>query len=69
VWNLFKSQPDEHSNRVMRALDVLMQADKSGQKGYGEAYALWSKNCYVCGKLLTDPISISLGIGPICRGE
>lgn len=23
--------------------------------------------CYCCGKSLTDPISIQLGIGPICR--
>jgi len=26
-------------------------------------------NCYVCGRTLTDELSRSLGIGPICRGE
>ena len=24
-------------------------------------------NCRVCGKVLTDPISVELGIGPVCR--
>jgi hypothetical protein len=70
VWNLFMKEGDEHGHkgRVMEALDVLLAADEEGQLDLGEAYALWSKNCYVCGRLLTDPVSIELGIGPICRG-
>ena len=31
-------------------------------------HVLTSENCYVCGKLLTDPDSIEAGIGPVCRG-
>lgn len=25
-------------------------------------------NCKICGRALTDPISIALGAGPVCRG-
>lgn len=28
-----------------------------------------STNCFACGKLLTDPTSIEMGIGPVCRGD
>lgn len=28
---------------------------------------MWSKNCEICGKPLSDPISVELGIGPVCR--
>lgn len=31
-------------------------------------HVLTSENCFVCGRLLTDPTSIEMGIGPICRG-
>ncbi len=30
-------------------------------------HVLTSENCFVCGRLLTDPTSIEMGIGPICR--
>ncbi len=30
-------------------------------------HVLTSENCFVCGKLLTDPTSIAMGIGPVCR--
>lgn len=30
-------------------------------------HVLTSGNCFVCGKLLTEPTSIELGIGPVCR--
>jgi hypothetical protein len=30
-------------------------------------HVLTSTNCFVCGKLLTDPTSIEMGIGPVCR--
>ncbi len=29
-------------------------------------HVLTSENCFVCGKLLTDPESIDRGIGPVC---
>ena len=31
-----------------------------------QQYVLTSGNCFVCGKLLTDPESIGRGIGPVC---
>jgi SNF2 family DNA or RNA helicase len=34
----------------------------------GTAIIKPSTNCCKCGKLLTDPVSIELGIGPICAG-
>ena len=29
----------------------------------------WEARCRKCGRKLTDPISLTLGIGPTCRGE
>lgn len=53
------------NGRVAEALTVVLGDPKTA----GMAYALESGNCYVCGRLLTDPTSIELGIGPICRGD
>lgn len=55
--------------RQAEALKVLMGADENAQTVYGKAYAQQSGNCYRCGRLLTDPDSISAGIGPICAGR
>ncbi len=35
----------------------------------GRQYAMQSGNCYRCGRLLTTPESIELGIGPTCRNK
>lgn len=58
VWNRFKAQ-----SVLIEAVDILLGDVEAAQKGY----ALMSENCYRCGKLLTDPTSIELGIGPKCR--
>jgi hypothetical protein len=55
--------------RQLAALKVLMSADKETTTAFGKAYAQESGNCYVCGRLLTDPVSIEDGIGPICAGR
>lgn len=55
--------------KQVAALEVLMSADEEVQTKFGKAYARESGNCYVCGRLLTDPDSIAAGIGPICEGR
>ena len=35
----------------------------------GKMFAQESGNCYVCGRVLTDPLSIETGIGPICASR
>lgn len=55
--------------KQVAALKVLMSADKATTTAFGKAYAKESGNCYVCGRLLTDPVSIEDGIGPICAGR
>lgn len=61
VWKKFQS-----AARLVEALEVLVNGDPEEA---GKRYALESGNCYVCNRTLTDPKSIELGIGPICRGE
>lgn len=34
-----------------------------------QVHILHLGKCGVCGRPLTDPVSIEVGIGPICRGE
>ena len=41
----------------------------SHQEAAGKRYAQGSGCCYACGRLLTDPLSIELGIGPTCRNK
>lgn len=35
----------------------------------GKRYAIHSNNCYICGRLLTTPESVALGLGPICAEQ
>lgn len=55
------------NERAKRAIKFLLNADEQQREQAGKTYALASGNCYVCGRTLTDPTSIQLGIGPICR--
>lgn len=55
--------------RQIAALETLLSASDESQTAYGKAYARESGNCYVCGRLLTDPDSIAAGIGPICAAR
>lgn len=50
------------------ALEALLTGALDAQQA-GEMYAQRSGKCYVCGRLLTDPVSIELGIGPVCRAK
>jgi hypothetical protein len=51
----------------MQALNQLLSDEQGGQQ-FGKQWSILNgTRCYVCGHDLTDPISIALGIGPICR--
>jgi hypothetical protein len=54
--------------RQKEAARILLTG-KVGAKEAGKAFALASGRCYICNAVLTDPTSIELGIGPICRGD
>lgn len=61
TWKRYAGKLD----RQHEAVRVLMGAESVQE--YGKAYAQQSGNCYVCGRTLTTPESISKGIGPICE--
>lgn len=61
VWKRFAEATD-----IIAALKFLAHGPKALQQA-GKAYAVASGNCYVCGRKLTDNVSIALGIGPKCR--
>jgi len=58
LWRRFGSE-----SSLVQAIEVLSGDPAAAQMGY----AMESGNCYRCGRLLTDPESITLGIGPVCR--
>lgn len=62
VWRKF-----DPNGRPARALRILLGMPDPGDAG--RAYAAASGNCWRCGKLLTDPVSIQTGLGPICRSK
>lgn len=53
--------------RQRQALDVLLQSDDAARVAAGKAFALASGTCFRCAALLTDPLSIGLGLGPDCK--
>lgn len=54
--------------RQKEAAAVLLDG-QIGHKEAGKAFAMMSGRCWKCNAVLTDPESIRLGIGPVCRGE
>lgn len=67
--NVWRKSDSEFFRKVAKMLWVM------GTTGTNNAYAAagceiqLSKACCRCNRELTDPTSIRLGIGPICRGE
>lgn len=49
------------------AMEFLLGASDEQRAETQQMYAKVSGNCYVCGRALTHPESIALGIGPECR--
>lgn len=64
IWVKYRS-----NERLKAAVQFLLNCDQHLLEHAGKTYALESGNCYVCGRTLTDPTSIRLGIGPVCRGD
>lgn len=60
LWKRFREDGE-----LPLAVGILLDDPEAAGRGY----ALASGNCYVCGRRLTEPESIELGIGPICRGK
>ena len=63
VW-----QRHQSATAVISALAVLTSGREAMVNGL-KAYGMASGKCGVCGKKLTTPASIKLGIGPICAGQ
>lgn len=66
VWNKKKGQDGKKSEFEIYAAMAwkLFRGDNSGFENCTVDSACC---CYRCGRLLTDPISIQTGIGPVCR--
>lgn len=64
VWYRFRN-----NEKLLGALGYLLTLDDEKLHEAGFTYALQSGNCYVCGRTLTVPASITRGIGPICAGK
>ena len=61
IWSKFKTD-----GNLAKALHTLLSADKETRLDYGEAYAIESGNCSICGRKLTVPASLNRGMGPVC---
>lgn len=61
IWAKFKGD-----SVLATALRTLLTLDKEAQIDRGNAYAVASGNCFVCGRKLTVPASIHRGMGPKC---
>lgn len=63
IWKRFRAHGD--TTRLVRALHVLHEDPAAA----GEAYAIRSSNCAMCGHTLTVPASVHRGLGPVCAGK
>ena len=65
---VYKKQIGTETAKAGLALVSLLRQDALGQRLTEAGYTvLESRRCYRCQRLLTDPISISVGMGPECR--
>jgi len=62
MWSIWKRFRDGDTSRLERGLEVLHQDPATA----GEAYAIRSSNCAMCGHTLTVPASVNRGLGPVC---
>jgi hypothetical protein len=63
VWASDTRYPIQNPGERNRILEAI-KADPDAGPRFGREIG----RCYVCGRTLTDELSRSLGIGPICRG-
>jgi hypothetical protein len=62
---LFRKNEGKYKDIVAAAKVLIKYLDKTHE--FGAQYAMRSKNCYRCNRVLTDPESIAASMGPICR--
>lgn len=67
LWGRFLANSDQSA--IREALQGLLFGSIDGARAAGEAYALQSGRCWVCGRKLTVPASLHAGMGPICAGR
>jgi uncharacterized protein DUF6011 len=65
VWKKYKA--NAAASKAIKALNMLITSDDP--MSAMREYVLRSSRCGVCGRKLTTPDSIRLGIGPICKGK
>lgn len=64
VWASDARWPVMNKDEVSRILNAISLDPDAGPR-FGREIG----RCYVCGRTLTDELSRSLGIGPVCRGS
>ena len=64
-----QASDDYHPVRDPRSLVSVLAKISNDPVGAAKLYASELGNCYACNRTLTDPESISLGIGPVCRNK
>jgi len=75
IWSsaFFKQQKIKISTtqraELYEAVQFICGMDPDQLLKSGEAYALRSGRCFMCGRTLTVPSSISAGLGPICAAK
>lgn len=51
------------------ALSVLLASSEERQEAFGTSFARRTGKCWRCGRELTDPVSVEMGVGPVCVGK
>lgn len=70
VLTIFTSRLNVSVHGVTPAeIETMLKVIDLDPKAAAAAHGIESGNCSVCGRDLTDPKSIALGIGPVCLGN
>jgi len=67
LWKQFAASARDQKLPILTALDTLVTS--ADPIAHMREYVLRSARCGVCGRKLTTPDSIRLGIGPVCAGN
>ena len=67
LWQKFAASARAEKLPILNALDTLITS--ADPISHMREYVLRSARCGVCGRKLTTPDSIRLGIGPVCAGK
>ena len=64
-WKRYQSGYEQ----VLQAAKYLVSGPSESHEKAGLMYAMQSKCCYRCNRLLTTPESVVAGLGPTCRNK